>query len=51
MLGIGVPRGGSVRHGLAEDQQRLRHAGDFVLTAERHGDIGFAAGDPPHGAA
>ena len=29
----------------------LRHAGNFVLTAERYGDIGLAAGDAPHGAA
>ena len=51
MLGVGVARGRDVRHRLAEYQQRLRHAGDFVLAADRHGDIGFAAGDAPHGAA
>ncbi len=51
MLGIGVARGDSVRHRLAEDQQRLRHAGDFVLAADGNGNIGFATGDAPHGAA
>ena len=36
---------------LTKDEQRLRHAGYFVLAADGNRNICFATGDPSHGAA
>lgn len=47
-LGIVLPRHSDVRDRLAEHQQRLRHAGDLVLTADRHRDIRFTFGNAAH---
>ena len=50
-VGIGLARGRNVFDRLAKHQQRLSHAGDLVVTADRNRHVGFARRDPAHRAA
>ncbi len=50
-FGIALPRHPDIRDRPAKHQQRLRHAGDFVLTANRHRNVGVSFRDPAHRAA
>ena len=50
-VGLALPRDADFGDGLAEHQQRFRHAGNLVAAADRNRNIGLAVGNAAHGAA